>query len=186
LKVEGVIEATRRWVAELVVGRTLCPFAAGLLEAELLSIRVAPQAEPEALLYLIADEAQRLAQLEPTQLETSLVVHPLALPEFEAQLDFLPAVEGVFEELGLQDELQVVSFHPDYYFQDASLDDAANYTNRSPFAMFHLLRRASVERAVAGHADPDSIWRDNVETLRELGAAALEARLVELRALAKA
>lgn len=182
----GIVEATRRWVDEVVVADGLCPFATGLLEADLLAVRVAASGDAEALLYLLADEAGRLRDLEPAQLETSLVVHPGLFAAFEEQLDFLAAIDGLFEELGVADTLQVVSFHPDYRFEHAPEDDPANYTNRAPFGMFHLLRRKSVEEALAGHPDPDSIWRRNVELLRERGSAASEAKLEELRALAKA
>ena len=181
----GIVEATRRWVEEVVVADALCPFATGLLEAGLLSIRVAPQGQVEELLYLLADEAGRLRDLDPAQLETSLVVHPGLFDLFEEQLDFLGAVEGLLDELDLAQTLQVVSFHPDYRFEDAPPDDPANYTNRAPFGMFHLLRRKSVEGALSGHPDPDAIWRRNVEQLRQRGAEACETKLRQLRALAK-
>jgi hypothetical protein len=182
----GIIESTRRWVDEVVVADSLCPFATGLLEADLLGIRVAPSGDAEGLLLLLAEECGRLRDLQASQLETSLVVHPGLFDAFEEQLDFLAAVEGLLEQLGLTEVLQVVSFHPAYRFEDAPEDDPANYTNRAPLGMFHLLRRDSVERALAGHADPDSIWRRNVELLRERGSEACEAKLEELRALAKA
>lgn len=183
---EGLVEATRRWVAEFVVRENMCPFARGLLEAGTLSIRIAPAGDAEALLHTLADESQRLHTLAPAELETSLVLHPGLFEAFEAQLDFLAAVEGLFEELGLDDALQVVSFHPDYRFEDAEPSDPANYTNRAPFGMFHLLRRASVEAVVAAHPDPDAIWRANVDRLHRLGTTQLEAALEDLRALAKA
>ena len=138
------------------------------------------------LLHLLARECHRLAHLPASELETTLLLHPGTLAAFEEQLDFLPAVEALLEQLGLDEELQVVSFHPEYRFADAPEDDPANYTNRAPFGMFHLLRRESMAGAIASHPDPDSIWRRNVELLRDRGSESLEARLVELRALAKA
>lgn len=181
---EGLIAATRAWVDELVVGEDLCPFAKGLLEAQSLKIRVSSQGSLEELLHALAEEASRLRDCEASELETTLVLHPGTLESFDAQLDFLAAVEALLEELDLEDTLQVVSFHPLYAFEDAPAEDPANYTNRSPFGMFHLLRRASVESAVAAHADPDSIWTRNVEHLRKLGSEHLEARLEAFRALA--
>jgi len=53
----------------------------------------------------------------------------------------------LLSELGLEGTLQIASFHPDYCFADSEPDDAANYSNRSPFPMLHLLREASVSRA---------------------------------------
>ena len=69
--------------------------------------------------------------------------------------------------------IQVASFHPDYVFEGATADDAANWTNRAPFPTLHLLREASVARAIATHGDTAAIPARNVELLRRLGAAAL-------------
>lgn len=73
------------------------------------------------------------------------------------------------EALDLDGVLQVASFHPDYQFAGAAVDDVANFTNRSPFPTLHLLREESVERAVAAFPDPDVIVERNIETLERLG-----------------
>jgi uncharacterized protein len=65
--------------------------------------------------------------------------------------------------------LQVASFHPQYRFEGTQSDDIENYTNRSPYPMLHILREASVERAIAAVADADEIYRRNIRTLKELG-----------------
>ena len=188
-----LIALTRTWVREIVVGESLCPFASGLADSERLSISVAPFGDAEGLLRTLARAScqlagQALAGQEPEQIETSLVLHPRLFDHphegFAAQFDFLVAVEALLEDLKLDETLQVVSFHPDYCFEDAEADDPANYTNRSPFGMFHLLRRQSVQAAVSAHPDPDSIWQRNVTHLRELGSTRLEAKLEALRALA--
>ena len=72
--------------------------------------------------------------------------------------------------LGLQGELQIASFHPDYRFADTAADAIENCSNRSPYPILHLLREASIARAVASMTDTDSIYRRNIETLRTLGA----------------
>ena len=184
----ALIALTRTWVREIVIGESLCPFASGLADSDRLSVTVAPLGDAEALLRTLAQAAQALGRQESQQLETSLVLHPGLFDDphegFAAQFDFLVAVEALLEDLKLDAHLQVVSFHPDYCFEDAEADDPANYTNRSPFGMFHLLRRLSVQGAVAAHPDPESIWQRNVKHLRELGSTTLEAKLEALRALA--
>jgi len=67
--------------------------------------------------------------------------------------------------------LQVVSFQPDYVFADSEADDVTNCTNRSPFPTLHLLREASLDRAVAAFPDAAAIYERNLQTLRELGHA---------------
>ena len=73
--------------------------------------------------------------------------------------------------------MQVASFHPDYQFAGTVYDDVSNCTNRSPWLMLHLLREASVERAVAAFPDPDAIVERNIATLEKLGREGWE-RLV--------
>ena len=85
--------------------------------------------------------------------------------------DFLEACEAAIAELGLEGELQVASFHPRYQFADTQPEDIENFTNRSPYPMLHLLREASVARAVAAIADPATVFAANLATLDRLGAA---------------
>ena len=84
-------------------------------------------------------------------------------------VDFLGVCEATIAELGLEGELQVASFHPHYQFAGTQPQDIENYTNRSPYPMLHILREASIERAVAAVPDTDQIYRKNIRTLRELG-----------------
>jgi hypothetical protein len=54
-------------------------------------------------------------------------------------------------------------------FADAAPEDMANYTNRAPFPMLHLLREDSVSRAVAAYPQAQEIYGRNIATLRTLG-----------------
>jgi hypothetical protein len=75
----------------------------------------------------------------------------------------------------LEGVIQVASFHPQYQFAGTKPDDVENFTNRSPYPMLHLLREASV---TAVNDDPEKIAeipRRNIETLRRLGLAKVEA-----------
>src|SRR5690606_16528697 len=83
----------------------------------------------------------------------------------------LALADDLVAQLGLEGELQVASFHPQYQFAGSEPDDIANFTNRAPHPTLHLLREASVERAVAAYPDPDVIVDRNIDTLRNLGRA---------------
>ncbi len=73
--------------------------------------------------------------------------------------------------------LQLASFHPDYRFEGAEPDDPANYTNRSPYPMFHLIREASLAQALEGYTNPQQIPRHNIEKMRKLGLMEMQRRL---------
>ena len=91
------------------------------------------------------------------------------LADFTEYNDFLEVCDSAVAELDLEGELQVASFHPQYQFAESQPDDIENFTNRSPYPMLHLLREASVERAVDAVGDPEEIYRRNIRTLRALG-----------------
>jgi hypothetical protein len=93
------------------------------------------------------------------------------LGDFLDYNDFLEVADAAVSELDLDGELQVASFHPDYRFADTEPDDIGNYSNRAPYPTLHLLREASVDRAVAAFPDAATIFERNVDTLRRLGHA---------------
>jgi hypothetical protein len=130
-----------------------------------------------ALLGELERELLRLQAVDPEQVDTTLLIHPQVLGDFYDFNDFLAEVDELVEKLGLEGELQVASFHPDYCFAGSAADDPANYTNRSPYPMLHLLREASVTRAVDTFPDTESIPERNVELLRGMPAAELRRRL---------
>jgi uncharacterized protein len=89
--------------------------------------------------------------------------------DFHDYNDFLGDCEDAVERWGFEGELQVASFHPFYQFAGTGADDIENYSNRSPYPMLHLLREASVARAVATFEGIGDIGARNIETLRRLG-----------------
>lgn len=163
---EAVLVETREWVERVVVGLDLCPFAAKPLEEARVRFRATDARTPERLASDLAEELSRLDREPPTALETTLLIHPHVLPDFEAFNHFLDVVDVLLEQLALVGEIQVVGFHPDYRFAGAPADDPANATNRSPHPMLHLLREESVSAAIRAHPDPGGIPARNAEKLR--------------------
>ncbi len=170
-----VVAATRRWIERAVIGLNLCPFARAPYVGDRVRIVVSPARDEEALLVDLCEELQRLAVTDEAQVETTLLVHPQVLGDFLDFNDFLDLADAALVQMNLEGELQVASFHPDYRFADVPADDPANCTNRSPFPTLHLLREASIERAVDAVEDTDAIYLRNVERLRALGREGWEA-----------
>jgi uncharacterized protein len=152
-----------------VIGLNLCPFAENPYRGNRVRFYVSEQRSAVGLLAELRSELQALAAANPAELETTLLIHPWVLADFIEYNDFLEACDAAVAELDLEGELQVASFHPQYRFAGSQPDDIENYTNRSPFPMLHILREASVERAVAAVGDTEEIYRRNIRTLRALG-----------------
>ena len=169
------IADTTRWVERAVVGLNLCPFARAPLVQGKLRLRVSHARDTDALLDDLCVELQSLNALAPDECETGLLIHPFVLNDFLDYNDFLDVADAAVQTLGLEGIWQVASFHPRYQFADTSPDDIANFSNRSPWPTLHLLREASVERAMASMSDTDAIYRNNITTLERLGHSGWQA-----------
>ena len=166
---DRIVAATRAWLEKAVIGLQLCPFAAASHLSDRIRYRVSSQRSGVGLLEELADELQALQAADPLTCETTLLIHPQVLNDFQQYNDFLGECEASVLELGLEGELQIASFHPQYRFAGTGAHDIENYTNRSPYPMLHLLRESSIARAVDAFADIESIGTRNMETLRRLG-----------------
>ena len=174
-----VIAETRAWIARAVVGLNLCPFARAVQVKDQIRCVATDARDAEALLARLCDEMHRLAEADPAQIETTLLVHPQVMTDFLDFNDFLEIADAALEELGYAGVLQVAPFHPQFQFADTAPDDNGNATNRSPYPTLHLLREDSVERAVAAFPEAEAIFETNIRTLEKLGPqgwAALQAQ----------
>lgn len=159
--------AVRRWVERVVVGEGLCPFARPVLKS--MRVAVSDATDLEQLFIDLSAELQRLLDTPAGVLPTTILALPRVLGDFEDYLDALDVAVTLLADAGLDGEIQIASFHPDYRFADAPADDPANATNRSPVPLFHLLREEDVAHAVDGHPDPDAIPERNQAHFRRLG-----------------
>ncbi len=75
----------------------------------------------------------------------------------------------MLDEHALEGVVQLASFHPKFQFDGTEPDDISNYTNRAPFAMLHLLREESIDRAVQAFPEAQAIFEENIKTLEKLG-----------------
>jgi hypothetical protein len=171
---DRVIAATRNWVEKAVIGLRLCPFAASPYLRGLIRYRVSEQRSPEGLAEELTQELKLLAAADPLRCETSLLIHPHVLGDFLDYNQFLDQADAAVAALGLEGELQIASFHPEYQFAGSASNDVENCSNRSPYPMLHLLRESSVRRARATFPGVNDIGNRNMATLRELGSAALQ------------
>ncbi len=164
-----IILAMRVWLERAVIGLNLCPFAKGVHVKDQIRYFVSEAATTDALLDDLERELKLLTEAAPEEIETTLLITPEMLTDFDDFLDFLDLAEVVLRTQGLTGVLQVASFHPDYVFADAEEDDVANCTNRAPYPTLHLLRESSLAKATDAFPDAADIYQRNIETLRELG-----------------
>ena len=166
---DQIIAATRNWLEKAVIGLNLCPFAKAVHVKKQIRYIVSNATTPEALLETLMNELQFLSDTDPDLVDTTLLIHPFVLTDFLDYNEFLDVADAAVEDMQLDGELQVASFHPQYQFADTDINDISNYTNRAPYPILHLLREESIERAVAAFPEASEIFDKNIETLEQLG-----------------
>ncbi len=164
------IEAeTRTWISDFVISLNLCPFAESVRDRSGIRVHCYNGTDLEQCLKVLASELLDLA--EKDDFHTTLLVLAHSFSDFDEFLDLAAMADGLLEQLDLVGQIQIATFHPNYQFDGEPADDPANYTNRSPYPMLHLLRESAVAKAVAHYPDVESIPERNIEKLRELGKA---------------
>ncbi len=170
---ENAEALTRQWVESMVVGLNLCPFAAPVVKQATIHYAVEEGDKDEAVIQAFLAELDRIQASEEDELATTLLVTPNALPEFEQYLDMLDILQGLLDRSGLGGVFQLASFHPNYQFAGVSANDITNWTNRSPFPCFHLIREGMMTRVLMNYGDPDEIPERNMTLMQELGREGL-------------
>ena len=174
-KDQQLISTTQTWLKTIIIEYSICPFAKRELDRGSIRFSVNHDTEIESCLMNLMLECDRLDT--DSSIETTLLIYDCAFTVFDDYLDFLELAETLLIEQGYEGVYQLASFHPDYCFEGAKQDDPANYTNRSPYPMLHLLREAGIEQAVATYPHPENIPQRNIELTRELGLAKMQALL---------
>lgn len=164
-----VIEATRLWLEKAVIGLNLCPFAKAVYVKNLVRMVVSSAPHLDGLLEDLDRELVYLAHADPTECETTLLIHPGLLADFNDFNDFMLLAEAAVAEHDLEGVIQVASFHPQFQFADTASTDISNYTNRAPYPTLHLLREASISKAVEAYPDTEAIYQRNMAVLQEMG-----------------
>ena len=166
---EEILAATRIWLEKAVIGLNLCPFAKAVYVKNQVRLVVSRARHADDLLEELDRELDLLVATPAGEIDTTLLIHATLFEDFLDFNDFLEVADGVVEEHALEGVIQLASFHPNFQFDGTEPDDISNYTNRAPFAMLHLLREASVEKAVEAFPEAEAIFEVNIQTLEKLG-----------------
>ena len=166
-----VLQDMRRWLERAVIGLNLCPIAKAVHVRIQVHWVVSRAATTQALEDELVHELQALVAASPAERDTTLLVVPAGMDDFFEFNLFLADAGRILKRMGLTGVLQIASFHPDFQFANTPQDDIGNATNRAPYPTLHLLREASIARAVQAFPDAEMIYGNNIETLERLGQA---------------
>lgn len=164
---EQIIDQTKKWIVDVVIGCNLCPFAANVVKQRAIFYNVETSVDQNKCLDSFVHEMDRLDNDDT--IETSFLIFPNTFERFNDYLELLSRAEKLVVEKGNEGIYQVASFHPLYLFAGSDENDAANYTNRSIYPMLHLLREQSIDKALEHYKSPENIPQRNINFTREKG-----------------
>jgi hypothetical protein len=168
-KHQDIANSVETWLERAVIGLNLCPFARAVHVRKQIRYVISDASEADQLVRAITEELHYLHACDPAETDTTLLIHPWVLTDFIEYNEFLDVAELILDGMGLEGEIQIASFHPDYQFANTQRNDITNFTNRSPYPILHLLRESSIEKAVMAVPDTDAIYKRNIATLKQIG-----------------
>ncbi len=166
---ELLTSRTKKWITEIVIGCNFCPFAAKEMRRNTIHYEVENSTHTKECLDSFLKECIRLD--ENKHIETSLLIFSQLFKRFDDYLDLVFRAEKLLKKQGYEGMYQVASFHPLYCFANSPEDDAANFTNRSPYPMLHILREERIEQALLHYPNPEKIPENNIRFARRKGYA---------------
>ena len=167
--VQQIIDDMRLWLEQAVIGLNLCPFAKSVHVKNQIRYVVSEATELDVALTDLLLELRHLHNVSPETTDTTLLIFPHMFHDFYVFNDVLDLVDEVTDAEEFDNAFQVASFHPQFQFANTQPDDIENYTNRAPYPTWHLIREASIDRAVQSFPDAEAIYSRNIQTLRTLG-----------------
>tara|TARA_B110000014_G_C20098212_1_gene575987 strand:+ start:1018 stop:1569 length:552 start_codon:yes stop_codon:yes gene_type:complete len=163
-----ITTATKAWIEEIIIGLNFCPFAKKEFVNNTIRYHVSEQVKVKNALVELDAQCQLLQN--DSSIETSLIIYEQGFKSFERYLDLVDLAQDLIETSGFEGQFQLATMHPDYCFEGEAYDDPANFTNRSPYPMLHLIREESMAKVLSVFKNPEQIPEDNIELAHEKGA----------------
>ena len=166
---EVIKKQTLDWIKKVVIGYNLCPFAERPLREDKLRVSVVRGNDDEYVASAVVYEL--IARSDESSSGTSVVVAPEYYPDdFNKFMDLVNWIQdNIFDEHELDGLVQIAPFHPLFEFAGSGIDGVDNYTNRSPYPSFHILREDEVGGAVEKlGGDASKVWSRNVRLLERM------------------
>ncbi|WP_018694418.1 DUF1415 domain-containing protein [Algicola sagamiensis] len=160
------VTVTKQWIESFIIHYNICPFAKKEFVNDRIHYEVSACQDTEKALHCLQKEFKRLDQ--SPSIETSFIMFESGFQTFSDYLDLIDIAQMMLEQFGYEGIYQLATFHPDYIFAGEAADDPANFTNRSPYPMLHLIREDRLEKALKHYPNPEQIPERNIALLRGL------------------
>jgi hypothetical protein len=151
--------AIKLWVDNVVLGLNLCPFAHDIWKEGRWEIAVSNA----------PDNGQRFK-------DALVAIEAFVKENFIRFYNFSAMVEEEIRQMGLQDQVQIVTFHPEFRFEGEKKESRGNYVNRSPYPLLHFLWTEEVTRVIEKNGEKigEKVAHDNNKKLLSLSDSEFE------------
>ena len=166
---DEVIESkTMNWIRKVVIGYNLCPFAEKPLRENKLNISVVRGNDHKEVASAVLHDMIYHSEKPGTTVVVAPEYYPDDFEQYMSLVQYLQD-EVLEENEDIRGEVQIAPFHPLFQFEGSEMQGVDNYTNRSPYPMFHILREVEVAGAVQKlGGDASKVWERNVRLLENM------------------
>lgn len=160
-----------KWIEKTIIGLELCPFTRRpYLEGKILIEELLSKDFTEAQNHFLNALSSFQSQ---NKFETALLVYPHWKTNFKEFYEFSEDCEDQLADLNLEDEFQIVAFHPAFCFGGLDFSDRANLVNSSPLPLIHILKISDLDLINLSAKDAEAMSFGNAKKLESLSDAEL-------------
>lgn len=160
-----VLNESKSWIEKFVIGLNICPFAGPSFQQNKIDYKIIEVLEHVPIIESFLSMLSSL--VAKPEISNSFLILP-KVEDFENYLDLYYTFEDLIKESATDQYFQLASFHPKYQYEGLEYDDHANFRNRSPYPMIHILRVSEVEKAIELHENTLEIPAINEAKLRAM------------------
>ena len=173
------ISATEQWVDDVVIHHNFCPFAKFVRHPNKIKY-VVETGDAGDIVATLYNECKFLDET-PSTATTLVIAVSTSTDTFDDYLDVLGLAEQLLADWGYSGVYQLASFHPHYVFSGEDATSPSNYTNRSPYPLFHLIRESDIAKYMKNEDDGEKIYAHNIARAESLGCKHFETQLKKLQ-----
>lgn len=171
---ENTLSLSKYWLENIVIGLDLCPFARIPFKKGLVRLTLCEDLDEESQHGFYLDEIEELNEAGPEEISTTIIVFENGFEDFMVFNDFVRDLEEMLEDANLSNVFQLVSFHPEFVFENEDFNARGNLVNRSPKPTLQILRSEEIARALKNPKDGEIISFNNDEMLNNLSAEKID------------
>lgn len=154
------------WLEKTIIGLDLCPFTRkpyqeGKILIETLSAQKSSLAQEQFLTSLSGFQSQ-------SKFETAILAYPEWKISFKKFYEFTEDCVDHLSSLSLENEFQIVAFHPEFCFEGLHYSNRANLVNSSPSPLIHILRIIDLDLINLSTSEAEAMSFGNAKKLELL------------------